>query len=340
MRAGTITPTANWLAALLLATVTISAAQAQSVDWPDYGPKREGLRLEGLTNTVPDIVGPVDGSARLTVFTEGNHYPVFLPLVFDGFPAWCRETGRCDVAAEDILVVTLPQVMIVEALEGGGFVLGNAVLPIARSGAVFPDVVIGGEGPLRRLAQSGVVGDTAMVFAKHRGMGLLLRRGTAMDSLEDLAASAAPIVIATPNEAGARRQYLATLRALLGEPATGELLDRAVDTWPGRLGIQHRDVPYALLNGRADAGIVFGHLNAFYSRAYPAQLRFVPVPKAAPFGQEIALARTGRSAEIAAAFEEFLLGRAATAYPAGGFADIAATRLGSEIALDRSKRSD
>ncbi|MEM6794144.1 MAG: substrate-binding domain-containing protein [Acidobacteriota bacterium] len=328
------------LAALWLATVAVSAAQAQSVDWPDYGPKREGLRLEGLTNTVPDIVGPIDGSARLTVLTEGNHYPVFLPLVFDGFPAWCRETGRCDVAAGDILVVTLPQVMIVEALRSGAIVLGNAVLPLKRSGAVYPDVVIGGEGPLRRLAQSGIVGDTAVVFAKHRGMGLLLRRGTGVDSLADLAASEAPIVLATPNEAGARRQYLATLRALLGEPATDRLLGRAVDTWPGRLGIQHRDVPYALLNGRADAGILFGHLAAFYARAYPEQLRFVPVPKAAPFGQEIALTRTGRNDQLAAAFEAFLLGRAATAYPAGGFADIAATRLGSKIALDRSPRRD
>lgn len=332
-----VTRTATLLTALWLASAAACTASAQSVDWPDYGPERGGLRLEGLTNTVPDIVGPIDGSARLTIFTEGNHYPVFLPLVLDSFPAWCRETGRCDVAAGEILVVTLPQVMIVEALTGGGIVLGNAVLPLSRGGAVFPDIVIGGEGPLRRLTEAGIVADAAVVFARHRGMGLLLGRNSTVDSLEDLAAAAAPIVIATPNEAGARRQYLATLRALLGAAATDELLQHAVDTWPGRLGIQHRDIPYALLNGRADAGIIFGHLAAFYAMTYPEQLRFVPVPEAAPFGQEIALARTGRNDEIATAFEEFLFERAAVAYPPAGFADIATTRLGAAITLGESE---
>jgi hypothetical protein len=52
---------------------------------------------------VPDFVGPLDGSAELTIFTEGNHYPVLLPLALDAFQAWCAQTGFCRADAGKIL---------------------------------------------------------------------------------------------------------------------------------------------------------------------------------------------------------------------------------------------
>ena len=48
---------------------------AQSASWPAFGPD------DGFTDTLPDFVGRIDGSAELTIFTEGDHYPVLLPLV-------------------------------------------------------------------------------------------------------------------------------------------------------------------------------------------------------------------------------------------------------------------
>ena len=257
-----------------------TSAMAEAVIWPAYGPEREGLVLDGFTNTVPDIVGPVDGSAKLTIFTEGNHFPVLLPMVLDRFPVWCAETGKCDIAASDIMVVTLPQVMIVEALTKGSIRLGNAVIPLRVEGNVFPDIVMGGAGPLRRLAAAGLIEQDATVFARHQGMGLLLPKDRADQSLADFAKDGGRLVIATPNEAGARRQYVATLNTLVGETEANALLARDIGTFPGRLGIQHRDIPYALLNDLADGGIIFGHLAAFYAGAYPDKLTFVPVPDA------------------------------------------------------------
>jgi hypothetical protein len=65
---------------------------AQNIRWPTFGPAQGLLRLDGFTDTLPDFVGPIDGSAELTIFTEGNHYPVLLPLVLDRFPTWCKST--------------------------------------------------------------------------------------------------------------------------------------------------------------------------------------------------------------------------------------------------------
>jgi hypothetical protein len=166
------------LAGLIGCLASIPAA-AQYVAWPAFGPERGLLQLDGLTDVLPDFVGPVEGSAELTIFTEGNHYPVLLPLVLERFPAWCRSTGSCRADAGKILVVTLPQAMIVDMLVKGGIRLGNAVIPVGRDQHVFPDFVMAGSEPLRQLAGAGMLERQAAVFARHRGLGLLLKRDLA-----------------------------------------------------------------------------------------------------------------------------------------------------------------
>ncbi|MEM6730342.1 MAG: hypothetical protein AAF658_02230, partial [Myxococcota bacterium] len=77
--------------ALLFAgcSASSSAERRAAVEWPRFGPASDSLELRGHVNALPDFVGPIDGSAKLTIFTEGNHFPVLLPLVFDEFPEWC-----------------------------------------------------------------------------------------------------------------------------------------------------------------------------------------------------------------------------------------------------------
>ena len=270
--------------------LTAPIARAQSVDWPLAGPERGYLNLKGFVDTLTDFVGPIDGSAKLTVFTEGNHYPVLLPLLLDAFPAWCRSTGSCDIAAADILIVTLPQPMVVEMLLKGGITLGSAAVPIHKPG-VFPDFVMGGSEPLQRLAAAGIIDRRATVFAHHRGLGLLLAKRLAhIADLEGFASGVGRVVLASDSEPTARNQYVATLRKLIGAEATSRLLAREVGVFPGRLGIQHRDVPYALLNGLADGGIIFAHLAQYYALSFADALRAVSMPAAA-FGRDLALAR-------------------------------------------------
>jgi len=229
----------------------------------------------------------------------------------------------------------LPQPMVVDMLLKGGIRLGNAIIPIGRDQHVFPDLVMGGAGPLRQLADAGILQQRAVVFARHRGLGLLLKRDlTDIGDVESFRARAARIVLASENEPGARNQYRATLEALAGKDATAELLAHEIRTFPGRLGIQHRDVPYAVLNDIADGGIIFSHLAAFYAHTYPDRLRAVAVADAERFGQELALARTEREpSRLTAAFERFFLDAARTAYPARGFADQSKFQYGAELNL-------
>lgn len=184
------------------------AAQAQSIAWPSFGPERNLLRFDGFTDTLPDFIGPIDGSAELTIFSEGNHYPVLLPLVLQRFPQWCRERRECDADPARILVVTLPQPMIVRMLTDGGISLGNAVLPIGPDKAVFPDLVMGGPAPLRQLRAAGVVEPRARVFAHSRGMAMLLSRDLAdVEDLDQFSQRVGKLIVASPSEPGARQQY-------------------------------------------------------------------------------------------------------------------------------------
>ncbi len=307
---------------------------AQPVAWPAFGPDRGFLRLEGHTNTLPDIVGPVDGSAQLVIITEGNHYPVLLPLALEAFPAWCRRRGTCVAEPGRILIITLPQVMVVQALRRGGIALGNATLPLARGAANFPDIVMSGLQPLRALAASGHVEPQATIFARHRGLGLLHRRAAGpMPGLAGLPDSPFRIVTASASEPGARVQYRRSLDQLVGAAAADRIFSREVVEFAGRLGIQHRDVPYALLNGMADTGIIFSHLAAFYARRFPDALEFAPVPGALPFGEEIALADTAAPRPLAVAFRQFFLEAALTAYPEGGFTAADGFGFGRAVSL-------
>lgn len=318
--------------ALILLMLLLTAAwhqlpgYAQSVSWPAFGPVRNLLRFDGFTDTVPDFVGPIDGSAELTIFTEGNHYPVLLPLVLQRFPEWCRTTGACNADPAKILVVTLPQPMIVRMLTEGGISLGNAVLPIGKDKPVFPDFVMAGIAPLRQLHAAGVVAGQARIFAHTRGMGMLVSKAlTDITDLDHFSRQVDRLVVASPSEPGARQQYLATVTALLGDPAAVRLFGREVSAFPGRLGIQHRDVPYALMNGLADGGLIFAHLATFYASAFPDRLRSLAAPGAERFGQDIAIVRTTRGHALAAPFERFFMEVAPAAYPEGGFAALGST---------------
>ena len=177
-----------------------------------------------------------------------------------------------------------------------------------------------GPVPLRQLAQAGVIDREAVVFARHRGLGLLMKKELAgVGDLPEFREQVRRIVLASPSEPGARNQYRATLESVLGAAGASDVLAREVVTFPGRLGIQHRDVPYAVLNGYvADGGIVFSHLAAFYAQIYPdrpaecgGSCRGASSDKELANGKD----RNRSAGPLTAAFERFLLATARQAYP-------------------------
>jgi len=322
------------LAAVLLAgpsSATLAAPgeapQHGTLVWPQASAPRPGIpNLNGATDSVPDVVGRIGAPTGLVIFTEGNHFPALLsPDILGAFPAWAKHDPRfAGLALDNIVVVSLPQPMIVASIAHGALTLGNMTLAVSRHSGLFPDVLMGGLAPLRELAKIHVARDEAQLFARNRGMALLIRRddANAVLSLAGLERPGIRLVLASPAEPGARGLYLRALAGLLGTDGARLAIANEVADFPGRLGIQHRDVPDALAAGYADAGLIFRHLALYYSRTFPQLFATVEVPGAEQYASTIAIAkvRNPPHAKAQAAFLEFFLARAREVYPRYGFA--------------------
>ena len=291
-------------------------------------PPNHILRLNGHTDTVPDIVGRIGAPIGLAIFTEGNHFPVLLGgEIVEPFRTWAHGDSRyAGLDFENIVIVTLPQPMIVAMVRGQGIGLGNLTLEVSRRSGFYPDVVMGGAAPLSELYKAGVVGAEAHVFARNRGLSLLVGAGNPLTihSIEDLKKPDVKIIMASADEPGARSQYISAFKAMLGEEATKSILVRETGMFPGRLGIQHRDVLHSLAAGEADAGIIFHHLARYFANAYPQVCAMVTVPGAEQFSSTIAMvsAIDPLRAKAAKAFAEYFLSVARTVYPRYGFASM------------------
>jgi Bacterial extracellular solute-binding protein len=300
--------------------------------------------LNGYTDTVPDIVGRLGSPIGLAIFTEGNHFPALLSgEIIEPFRAWAR--GQAEHAAlvlDNIVVVTLPQPMIVDMLLGHGISMGNLTLEVSRASGFYPDLVMGGTAPLTQLHKASIVEAEARVFARNRGLSLVVRAGNprAIKHPEDLTRSGIRVVMATENEPGARNQYIAALDARVGPEATRSILAHEAVSFPGRLGIQHRDVPQAVAQDYADVGVIFHHLARYYAAAYPGLYALVTVPGAERFSSTIGMASAvdPLRAHAARAFSEFFFGVAREVYPRYGFVTISEAEFGTTIRLTSVRR--
>ena len=58
------------------------------------------------------------------------------------------------------------------------------------------------------------------------------------------------------------------------------ILGRETSNFPGRLGIQHRDVPFAVANGLAEAGLLVHRLALHYTETFSKEFVVVSLPGA------------------------------------------------------------
>ncbi len=311
------------------------------VVWKAMVPALPGVpALNGHTDTVPDIVGRLGSPISLAIFTEGNHFPALLGAeIIEPFRAWAKSQAQSAAfSLENIVVVTLPQPIIVAMLLEGGVSFGNLTLEVSRASGFYPDIVMGGTAPLAQLRKASIVEPEACVFARNRGLALLVAAGNpcAIQSIGDVARRGLRVVMASESEPGARRQYVTALEAMAGAETARSILAHEVRTFSGRLGIQHRDVLQAIAGHCADVGIIFHHLAQYFAAAYPQFCETIPVPGADKFSSTIAMVSAVEPlrAPAAKAFREFFLGAAREVYPRYGFATLDTNEFGAAVSLD------
>jgi len=142
--------------------------------------------------------------------------------------------------------------------------------------------------------------------------------------------------VALPDAGDVRAKCRAAAEALLGKPGGDALIAAEVRSFPGRLGIMHRDLPEMVARSYADVAFTWYHLVTYWARIFPNHFEAVAVPGAEPFFTQIAFARAVDPLRPGAAnaFEEFFFSRARDVYPRYDFAPMNDDEFGTTLKLD------
>jgi len=142
--------------------------------------------------------------------------------------------------------------------------------------------------------------------------------------------------VALPDAGDVRAKCRAAADELLGKSAADAFFAAEVSSFPGRLGIMHRDLPEMVARGYADLALTWYHLVSYWARVFPDLFELVPVPGAERFFTQIAFARVTDPLRPRAlkAFEEFFFSRARDVYPRYDFARMNDDEFGAALTLD------
>jgi len=286
---------------------------------------------------VLDVIGRIGAPPSLVIFTEGNHLMVLSSDdIVGAFASWAQAQPQyANLDLTNVILVTLPQPILVQMLRTGGVALGNLTFDVSRSSGFYPDILMGYPEPLRQLHQLSVIEPQARFFCRNRGVALLVRKGNPLGihGLADVLRTGAQVAL--PDAGDVRAKCLAAAAELLGKPAADGLL-AAETSFPGRLGIMHRDLPEMVARGHAGVAFTWYHLVSYWARIFPSHFELVAVPGAESFSTQIAFARVNNPLRSAAmkAFDEFFFSRAKDAYPRHDFARMNDSEYAATLKLD------
>jgi hypothetical protein len=326
-------------AATATAQNVVNPARSEPLVWPIVTKIRPGIRsFVGHTDTVLDVMGQIGAPPSLVIFTEGNHLMVLSSDdIVGAFPSWAKSQPQyADLDLANIILATLPQPILVQMIRNGAVALGNLTLDVSRRSGFYPDIFMGYPEPLQQLRKLGIIDPQARFFSKNRGVALLVRKGNPLGirGLSDVVGVGTRIAL--PDSGDVRAKCLAAADELLGKSAADALLAADVPSFPGRLGIMHRDLPEMVARGYADVAFTWYHLVSYWARIFPNHFEFVAVPGAERFFTQIASARVTDPLRPRAmkAFDEFFFSRARDVYPRYDFARMNDTEFGATFGLD------
>ena len=198
---------------------------------------------------------------------------------------------------------TLPAGIVAEQLErGGGLRVGNLEIHVRA------DVFASGAGRMEKLRAAGLV-EAPVTYATN-DLALLVRAGNpkGVRGLADLARADLRLSLPDPKTEGIGRQIAQALERAGGPALREAVLGRKVregTTTPTR--IHHRQTPLAILDGAADAGVVWSTEARFQRRiGHPLEAIAIPPRQNATGSYQAAVVRGAPHPAAAQAFLELL----------------------------------
>ncbi len=245
----------------------------QLLDWPADREDKALSLSEPSANLINDLHAEIS-QCDMVLTTSGNYHMALKELwelYLARFPAddplrnWCYTTSP-PIAKQQIT---------------NGFVgFGNVVVSCRPQIAVAPEKVIGS-----LLHASLIVGNVVPVI-KTRGNVLLVKKGNPKDIVNIWDLGRSDIRVATPNpssEAGSFALYATSIYEIAKydqSPPSGVTAKYLFDTifnglggphkWLSGKRIHHREIPWSIAYGKADAAVIFYHLALHVVTTFPA----------------------------------------------------------------------
>ena len=247
------------------------------LNWPDDQPALQPDLTEPTANTLSDLHGSV-GGCDMVLSTAGNYhmalrdlwYGVYLPHVADlGMKNWFYTTS--------------PPVAV-DQIANQHIGVGNL-----RS-SCRPQVAVGPQSLMDGLALQQSVEGPPVPIIKNRGNVILVKKGNPKNilSIWDLGRDDVRVVFPHQElESGSFGNYKNSIYNIAlnarDQAYADELFNRIFNNatvrgkWLSGQRIHHREVPWSIAVGHADAGLLFYHLALYAVRTFPDRFDIVPL---------------------------------------------------------------
>lgn len=250
------------------------------LEWPyDCGIVTPNLN-DPTSNTLHDFHAELS-SCELVLSSEGNYHPALRDI----WPIFLAKFK--DSPLQNWFYTTSPPV-VVPQLDHQVVQLGNLYANCR------PQVVVGTDKVMKRLEEAGYAEGSPYPLYRDRGSVILVKKGNPRNihTVWDLGREDVNFVSPNPDlEAGAFGNYAATIHNIAENDAnapkemTAEKLDDAIFNgatknpykWLAGPRIHHRDIPWSIAYGRADAGVILYHLGLYITQTFPDKFEFVPL---------------------------------------------------------------
>ena len=196
-------------------------------------------------DNIPDLHGnPQD--AKLVLFIGGNQFFV-LPRLIAGF-----EKQHPELAGHIFYETLPPGILLKQMQQDNTITLGNLTLH------VVPDVYEAGARVLGELHQQGILDNVESYATNNLEIMVAAGNPKHITGLKDLAAPTLRLAMPNPETEGVARQVSDSLRKAGGQSLVDSVYTQKVHVDTTSLTqIHHRQTPMRIVQGKADAGVVW-----------------------------------------------------------------------------------
>jgi hypothetical protein len=264
-------------------------APKELLNWPQDIPQSTPYLTEPTSNRLNDFHGQIT-DCDMVLTTGGNYHMALRDLWRDYYlPTYAKKLGL-----KNWFYTTSPPVSP-EQFKVDSVQFGNLNADCA------PQVAVGPQGIMKKLIAEGATANKPVPILKNYGNVILIRKGNPKNIHNIWDLGRPDVTVVTPNpalEKGAFGNFSGSIYNIAAKdphpPAnmTAEKLFNSIFNNPGAQHgsssnkrpkwvagkrIMHREQPFMIANGYADAGVIFYHLARYITETFPDKFDWVPL---------------------------------------------------------------